>query len=135
MLGRVDHVDASCEHRDRSRLHRSGVRFAIDTARHAGDDHIARLAQLFRQIARHAAADRRSVARASHGDGGAVQQVAPTAHADQRRRCVDGGKAGGIVRLARRAVNSAQLLTRSDLPFGFVAGRRTNIGLGAGLLQ
>ncbi len=59
VLGRIDLVDAACDGGDRAGVHRCSVSFAIDAARHAGDDDVACLGQVSREIARHAAARRR----------------------------------------------------------------------------
>ena len=120
---------------DGAGLHRRRMRLAIDAARHAGDDDIAGLAQIARQVARHAPAGCGGVARADHGDGGQVQQVAPAAHGDHRRRRVDGGEAGGIVRLACGQMSGAELLRRVDLALDLVGRGRLDLGLAACLLR
>ena len=93
MLWRIDLVDAACDGGDSAGVHRSRMRLAIDPARHARNNDIARLTQIPRQIPRHPSSGSRRIPRADHRDGRAVQQVAIAPHCDNGRRRIDCRKA------------------------------------------
>jgi hypothetical protein len=119
VLGRVGHIDARGDHRDRrAGRQRTLVRRGVDAAGQAGDHHQPSRRQLARQAAGQHPAVAAGVARTDEGHARQVEKIEIAAHREDRRRVGDLGEALRIAGLAMRDQPSPELLQRLELGLG-----------------
>ena len=122
MLRRIHHVDPAGEDCNCAGFQRRAMRRMIDAARHAGNHHKTRAAQIGRDHPRKLDPQTRGIARPHQGDHLALEQRQIPQHRNHGRRRIERGKAGRKFRFNGGNDSSAQPVQPVHLGFrtGFV---------------
>ena len=115
VLGRIDLVVTAGQYRHGAARKAGAVRRLINAARQAGCNDKAGFAEIARQGPREFQPGAGSIARADDGNHRPHQHVKRAAHAEQRRRIVEGGEARRVAGFAGRDEADAYSFARGKL--------------------